>query len=398
MSAAASIAAVRSVTALVHVRASSMPAAFTCAGSIRAPDIEVDPVNEAATEGTAAHEVMRFIAEGDLQNLDTIDISGIAQRYGVDPDGLRIHGWNGLFMWKHIRAAYIGGAGEINLEAVIAGVRVSGHIDLFTRVGDIAHGADWKFGRLDHNYYHQVAAYMVLILLKYPELHEVLFSICWMRDKDIETYRMTRDGMAAWIASFEAEVVQWNERVFRPGGHCRHCRRSASCPALAAVARRDVEILSEDPSIAERIKNGLGDLKPAELVSLYRRAKAVEAFAKSLQDGVKDYVDRTGQPLQDGEGGELRFVDTDGSRVIDPQTAWPVLQAKLSEDELANAIKISVSKVEAAVADRANAAAVAAGKKPRKGAEAKRDLNVALEAVHAIRRVPGRQFRDQRIK
>lgn len=397
MTAAASIAAVRSVAALVHLRASSMPSAFTCAASVRPGDIEIDAVHEASTEGTAAHEVMRQIAENNLNGLDTIPIAEIAQRFGVDADNLRMHGIYGLRMWHSIRDAYVGGAGEINLDAVVAGVRVSGHIDLFTMVGDIAHGADWKFGRLDHNYYHQVAAYMVLILLKHTHLLEVLFSICWMRDNEIETYRMTRAGMEAWIGSFEADVVNWNERLYRTGGHCRHCRRSTDCPALAAAARRDVAIISDDPTLAGRIAEGIGDLQPAELASLFRRSKAVEAFAKSLQEAIKMYSDRTG-PIDDGAGGELRYVETDGSRIIDTLAAWPVLLERLTPEELAGAVKVGVSKVEAAVADKANALAIAAGKAPRQGAAAKRELGLALEMANAVRRVPGRQFRDQRKK
>jgi hypothetical protein len=388
MSAAAAIAAVRSVGALVHIRASAMPEAFTCAGSVYPADMDIDGVNEASTEGTAAHEVMRVIAEKDVMDLDALPIAEVAQRYNVDFENLRMHALNGIRMWRKIRGAYAGGAGEIDLEAAIAGIRVTGHIDLFTRVGDIAHGTDWKFGRLDHNYYHQVATYMVLILLKYPELQEVLFSICWLRDDEIEVYRMTRAGMEAWIASFEAEIVHWDQRTFRTGGHCRWCPRSASCPALAAAARRDVAILAEEPSIAERIKEGLGDLAPADIVSLFRRAKAVEDFAKSFQEAVKQLVDRTG-PLRDGNGWELRYIDTAGSRVIDPARAWPVLTSRFSEEELSSALKIKLGRLEEIVADKAE---------KRKGAEAKRKLNAELDLVHAISKFPGRQFRDQRIK
>lgn len=369
---------------MTSIRCSALPAAFDCPGSLAPTEVAIDPVSEPANEGSAAHEAMRQIAETDATNMDGIDLQAVAHRFGVDLEDLRPLVFNGLWIWKQIRESFRDARGEVDLRAKFNGFELTGHVDLLAIVGSQANVTDWKFGRVDRNYADQVFGYAVLVFANHPEVETVCASVCWMREREIEPYTVTRERAAAWVERLRAEVVEW-DGTFHPGPGCFHCRRSTDCPAVTAMARRDVAVISE---IAALPDVDLSMIPPAEIIRLHRRAKMVAKFCESLETAVRLRVEQAGGVLPDGAGSELRFVDV-AKREVDALKAWPILQQRLDDEEIAGCVKIRIGRIEDAVATKAGRG---------KGAAAKRDLTAALEAAEAITVSPTRQLRDMRTK
>jgi len=373
-------------TTVTSIRCSSLPLAFDCPASLRPPTVRVNELSEPANEGNAGHEVMRQVAETDAINLDGIDLVAIAQRFGVDPDDIQAIAWNGLWFWKKIRESFRDAVGEADLEAEIGGVRLTGHVDLLSVSGDVAHLIDWKFGRVDRDYAEQIRGYAVLVLHRYPQVQRVSMSIGWMRDRELEHYSMTREQLPAWEERFTKELVDW-DGVFHPSAGCWACPRSRECPAMVAQVQRDVAAISSE-EMAARLTEGLASLPDAEVVALRRKAKQIAKLIDSLDDAIKMRVEHAGGFLADGEGAELRFSNSN-KREIDPIKAWPVIQQRLDDAEIAGCLKISASNLDDTIAKKAGRG---------QGAAAKRALQAALEQAEAIKLVPQRRLIDARTK
>lgn len=385
------------------IRCSSLPSAFACAGSIQTPALKINPHSEPANEGNAGHAVMHVVAERDLTSIDEINLTDIARSYQVDADELRHAAYNGVAIWRQIRESFPGARGEVNFEAILVnsevrdvlgdvsrreGITLTGHADLLARAGNRANGADWKFGRVDKDYSEQVRGYMALTLLTYPEIDHVAWTIVWMRERETEPYTMDRErGLPDWLERFGRDVVGW-DGTYRPGPkNCNFCPRAHECPALAAMARRDVALLTGGELVGQ-IERGLSDLSPPEVVNLYRTAKYIKNACDSLQEAIKDHVGRSGDVLDGGDGTELRFIPTN-RREISPLDAWPVMEARLGPEDIAGVVKVGASRLDDVIATKAGKG---------NGAAAKRELAAALEQAGAIRVVPGKRLSDQRKK
>lgn len=374
-------------------RASAMPMAFLCPGSIRPSTVEIQPASPPADQGTAGHDVMKRIVDADATSLEGIDVPAIALLHDADPDELRIQAHIGLQVWQELRGMFPRAQAEVALRARVGlggddHALLTGHVDVLTvdRPRRVAHIADWKFGRVDGNHRHQVMAYAALVLLTYPEVDRVVCFVVWMREGEVETYSMDRDAMQGWFDDLRAEVIDW-DGVYHPSPGCEHCRRTHDCPAMAAMVRRDVEIFGER-GMAARIEAGLADLTGPEVVQLRRRAKLVEKVIESLDRAVRARVDAAGGAIPDGEGRELRFISQD-RKEVDPLKGTPVLERWLTDEELAGCIKISLSSANDAVADKTER-----GQKGKQIAA----MNEELRAAGALIVTKIRRLQDVKLK
>lgn len=354
----------------MKLRCSSLPLAFACPPSTIGEGLSVRARNEAAQMGSGGHEAMTMVVAGKAPPLIEI-----AHKWGVDLDELRRLVWYGERAWEKLSPSFSSGADE--KQVILADHRIDlqlvGHVDLMTPISRVVHGLDWKFGRLDHDYYHQVAGYSTCILLTWPEVEQVVFTVVWCRDFEAETYTFTREVVLDWAAHFQRQVVE-RQAQYTTGEHCAYCPRSHSCPAITALARRDVAIFGADGAL-ETIKQGLMDLPSQELVDFFRRVKVVEVFAKGARESIRNEVRQRNAPQDAGDGTELVIVEQNGPRRIDPALAWEELSKRLTQAELAQVTEISASAVDVIVATNAGKG---------KGAAAKRELAEALERVNAI--------------
>jgi uncharacterized protein DUF2800 len=376
------------VTELLTIRASATPGAFDCAESIRSTGMTVSASGEASALGTGCHQLLAQVVPRDVSSTSELPLKATAEAYDLDPDELGRLTYYGIMAWKELRPLFPAAVTEVALSATLPnGVRITGHLDVLASLPEhrLARIADWKSGMLDKSYYHQLAAYAYLVLMDDADVDTVEASIVWLRESQIETYSFTRAQAMEWANRLVTEVLDAPAGSFTTGKHCGFCPRAHDCPALFAMARRDIALFAGmDPETAGL---NLATMDAPKVVELFRRTKVVEKLCGSLQSAVRREVEARGS-LDAGDGMELRFND-DSKRVIDPLKAWPVLQARLSDTEMAPAITLSIGALEDAVAEKAG--------RGMKG-KMKQELGEALDAAGAITKKVTRKMIEARKK
>lgn len=358
------------MTEKLNLRCSALPLAFRCPAAIRPAALRLNESNEAADLGTAVHEALESVVE--TGSLDWEPIPEIAKRHGVPEDDVRALAATGAKLWPQIAASFGGALTEVELGSEIApGIMLTGHLDGVSRVLRVARGLDWKTGRVDRSYVHQMKGYATLLFLDDPELEEVTITIVWLRDGEIENYTCSRKDALAWIAELLRVVVNW-DGVYHPNQECPHCPRSHECEAANAVARRDIAAVA-DKSLVAQAEAALATMAPADVVELVRKASLVKGYADRIREAVRAHVLKHGDIVADG----VRLtIDTEERREIDTLKAWPVLEASnFTEAELAESVEVRVSKAEKVVARKAGRG---------KGAGAVREFKDALAKAGAV--------------
>lgn len=356
---------------LTVLRASSLPLAFKCPGSVRQAGILINETNEAAETGTAAHKCLERLATRG--SIDWDGINAICDELGGDSEEVRMLCSKAGRMWAKFRESFPAALTEIAVERQIeiGETRITGHIDLVSISGDIVRILDWKTGRKDSNYAHQMWAYLALVLLAFPQLSRGTATIAWLRDDEIETYHMTQADAEAWLKEFVDTVVNWDGE-YRPGEHCQWCKRYHECAAANALTRAYVAALA-DVDI-EDVDAQIDAMAPGEVIDVYRKAKLVARVAEKAIAAIKaralkaEIVDRT--------GGTSLTIKTEQRREIVVANAWPVLESLgFNDEDFAACVKLRMSRLEKRVAENAGNGA---------GEAARRSLRKKLELAGAI--------------
>jgi len=319
---------------MIALRCSGLPLLFACPQSAN-DSLRVGTVNEAANVGSACHEAMTSIVFGYDPGLD-----GISDRWTVDRDELGRLAWYGRKAWAELAPGFAAPESEVSVALAGDGFDLTGHIDL--QGGDDGRSVailDWKTGRLDGDYYHQLAGYAACKILG-EGYEEVRASVIWLRDQDVETYVFTRRDIEAWILRL-VSVLSQRTGEYRLGGQCGYCPRSHSCPAVKAAARASIAVFQGSDLAAEAVGATLDGLAPAQRVALYRQAKLLERLTAGALSAIRLNVIQSGGVLDGGDGTELRIVEENGRREIDTLKAWPVLIRLLGDDQAADVISIS---------------------------------------------------------
>jgi hypothetical protein len=367
---------------LVGLRASALPLAFACAASLRPEGVRINPSNDAALAGTAAHECLQPLAERGIVEWDSVE--EIARRHGADPEEVRMLTALGFKLWPEVSKSFYGALSEVPLQLEVAeGVVLTGHVDLLTVTDTVVRAADWKTGRKDTDYSHQMKAYAAMILLSDEQLVEATVTILWVRDQEVENYTMDRAQARAWVQELRERVIEW-DGIYRPGLHCQYCQRSHECAAVAAMVRRDLAALT-DPDLMARVDGDLAKMAPAEIVDIFEKADFVLRFAERARAAIKRHVELTGDVV--GAGRRLTVV-TETRRDVDPTLAWPILDLEgFTDEDFAAVMTMSASKIEKLVATKAGRG---------NGAKAIRELAVKLEQARAIDRREIKKLQSKR--
>jgi hypothetical protein len=350
-----------------------MPTAFKCAGSVQPCEIDAEEINEAAENGTATHKCLEpLVTTGKV---DWENINNVCDDLDGDPEEVRMLCGKASKMWAKLRDTFPCALTEIavsyELPSIdVAGLRLTGHIDAISIVGDQVRILDWKTGRLDANYAHQMKAYLAMVLLAYPTLTGGTATIAWVRTGDIENYTMTRQDALKWAADFEERVVKW-DGVFRTGKHCIHCRRKHECEAGNRLARSYVASVIDVG--LDSVDSQIQTADPEKVIDLYHKARLVSQIAEKALKAIKERADKEGEIV----GKESRlFISSEARRELDPKKTWGVLdEVGFAEEDFASVIKMSITKVEKRVAELAGKG---------NGAAAKRDLSQRLELAGAV--------------
>lgn len=346
------------------VRASSMPLAIRCGGSVRLPEgdaVAVDPVNEAADVGTAVHAVMAPVVRDALESLP--DITPIAAAHGVDADEVGILSAMAFRMWRKIDERWIGRVLAVEERFEDLGGNIVGHGDVVAESKDASALIilDWKTGRLDANHYDQMAAYAELSIDNYDHHWEkydrVIVILAWVRDEEIEVYEFNRELLARWVERFVDNVIEW-DGTYRHGGHCRHCPRSIDCPARRALVRSTAAELadSDGQTVDDLLEAVARPDAPVELrdqvIDLYGRAKLVIDVAERLKAAIRDDVLPAVGGALVGSDETLMRVEQDRT-YLKTRKAWGVFARHVQDPSaLLDAVTISKTKaLDACTAD-----------------------------------------------
>jgi hypothetical protein len=349
----------------LQLRCSSLPLAFKCAGSVRRGPLVIDEWNAAADMGTAAHEGQASLVESGRVDWD--GVPELARRHGVDEKELRALLALASKLWEQLRDSFPNASTEVALSHEEAEFTLTGHVDVLGVSAGTAHVGDWKDGRLDKDFAEQLMGYCALVLITYPDLERATAGIMWVREQEFEHYSMGRHLLAKWLERLRTEVVRW-DGTYRPGDHCAHCHRNHECEARRAVVRRDVEALA-GMDVSEE---ALAALTPKQRIDLVIKARAVSQIAERVVGAIKADVVRNGDVEADGV--RLTVQRTERRR-LNVLQAFPILQEKLEDSEMAEVIDISIAQAEQLVAKKAGRG---------KGAGAVRALNQELAEAGAI--------------
>lgn len=357
----------------VKLRASAMPTAFKCGGSVQPVELQVEEVNEAAETGSASHKCFESLVEAG--KIDWENINNVCDDMGGNSEEVRMLCAKASKMWKSLRDTFPCALTEIAVDYElpsldVAGLKLTGHIDLISIAANLVRILDWKTGRKDANYAHQMKAYLAMVLLAHPTLEGGTATIAWVRTGEIENYTMTRADALKWVADLEERVVKW-DGVYRTGDHCVHCRRLHECNAGNALARSYVASVANVG--LENIPAEF-DMMPADsVIEIYHKARLVSQIADKVLAAVKSRTEKEGEIV--GKETKL-YIETEGRRELNPEKTWGVLsEIGFTDSDFASVIKMPVSKVEKRVAEMAGKG---------NGAAAKRALASKLELAGAI--------------
>jgi hypothetical protein len=357
---------------LVQLRASSMPRAFLCAASIRQGDLLIDQTNEAGNNGTAAHKCLENLFSNNSIDWDAVEDT--AKKYEADPEEVRMLCSLAVPLWRKIAPSFAGFR-MTELEGTMLVEEgfplLTGHLDGVATNGRVARALDWKTGRKDFDYSHQMKAYGTLVLLGNPSLEECTITIVWVRTGEIENYTMTQADAHAWVKELREKVLHW-DGVYHPGSpQCDHCRRFHECEAARALARSYVATFTE--AVVGRVEGDLSAMTPAEKLDLFNKAAFVGELSERVQRAIKSDVELNGDIVADGK---RLTIATRNPRSVNVLAAWPILREEGFDDEdFAAVTKLSISNIEKRVKEKAGRG---------NGAAACRSLDVRLRNAGAI--------------
>lgn len=356
------------------LRCSSLPLAMRCPGSVHNDGgVLIDDWNEAGEDGTDIHRLLATHPEGDAPKELVAELS----------DEARILYYTGAKMWReHISAWMPNSHAEVEF-ADTGDSALTGHIDrLSLRLSEsTAVVLDWKTGRKDYDHKAQGFGYALLVLARQHELQSVTVHFAWVRTQELESYTVTRKRADSWQQEL-CDIYEW-DGVFHPGDHCTHCRRHATCPALHAMNKQSLALVTGQTV-------DLASMPSPEIATLYRRLGPLAQQISDLQEAIKS-EGKTRGGIDDGAGRILHYKQTKGPREVDALKAWDALTERLTDKELAPCLKVRIGEVENAVAEKARKT-----EGPRKGAAAIRALNEALEKAGAIKQEPQYRWTDER--
>jgi len=366
------------VRPITSIRASALPLAWICPGSLQPCEVPINRRNEPAANGSAAHRVCEALPKTGSCNWDRLH--EICVDFGADESEVRVLCALAQKLWPQLAEFFPFGVSEasfstdmgykLHLDNVTR--TLTGTADLVSAQGCVLRILDWKFGWRDADYGQQMRAYMAVPLLVYPDLERATATIAWARDQQIEHYSMTRDGAHTWAEQLRSNVLSW-DGTYHPGDHCIRCNRQHECPAANAIARYSIAAINELD--ADDACLSIASLTDEQAIDLYGKARTVAHVASLALDAIRSRA--MNGPIESGPS-RLEIV-TEERRELNVLGAWPVLQERLTTTELAQCVKISLSEAESVIAKKAGRG---------NGAKAKEAFREELDSRELITRKP----------
>ena len=337
------------------LRCSSLPMASQCCQSVFVDDTvpAIGSDSTAAQLGRAIHELAAFyVRTGDMPTIAMRN--EVAVKYSIpDPEGdLHWLTWAAKEAYDEVRRGFEPDPMiEVALRGMIApDIELTGHADLlrFDPSTETVNILDYKSGRKQTDYYPQLAGYNVLSFLEFPSAKRVVAHLAWLREKALDTFTWTRAEADQWLKEFLAHM---DTGVYQPGEACRWCPRQGACPARVAIVRSTLSALTQKdfPPIT-LTKEEWQALQPT-CADIWQRAHVVEDVLERFKDFIRESISKFG-PLSLTDQTELQLVPVAAKKTIKTLPAWGVLTEKLTDEELAPCITVSLSEAKDAVAKK----------------------------------------------
>lgn len=321
-----------------EVRCSSLPRIWQCPASAQQDGPSIDLVSDAGQMGTAVHAVLADRARG----VAAWNYAECAEKYGVDAAELMRLADAAWEMRGQIQEAMPGkGIRDVRAEVALCGVpapglQLTGHIDYLIQGHNRAVVIDYKTGRRGDlsDPEHQLRGYAWLVLqANNPGIEHVTACAVWVHERTHTTYQMARADMDDWRDELVAKLTDPNPQYGPSESACRYCPYQATCEARLALLAGAL-VLIEGRLDLGRNEHGIA---PSRLLLAHEAVTAIEARLKQFRAELRAMIHRDG-PIVAGEK-RLSLQEVSVSE-IDPQRAWGVLTARLSNDEIAQCVKL----------------------------------------------------------
>lgn len=365
--------------------ASSLPRIVLCPASlyVKPDEMLIKSSGKPAKLGSAVHEVCENMVNNNLTSLP--DLKEISVRYEIEDmlDELRmlsnfaLTAWNGgdKPLKSYFRNPKCEERNTYSLKADDKDIEFVARSDIEEIIDDRGVVVDWKSGYKQSDYIAQVKCNAFLLAAKDKTIKEVSTIIVWLRDRTMSVATFTREELRNWMRQLIRRVVRGGENTFGPGEACLYCPRALSCPARKELSRGAIELFSGS-NIVEAGTTMLAD--PEKVYRAYTQAKMVQSVAKQFLAQLKEEIVASGPLLIPGQEGRAIGIKTrKGKSNINAQAAWPIIAARLNDEEFAPCVTINKTKLTKAVMD-----------KPPKGQKrgVVADLLRELEEANAIKR------------
>ena len=328
------------------MRASATPLAMDCPASLYTQNdpLLINPNDLAGSLGTCAHDVLAdHILNQEKPLAHYMTKRCIPEQYTTD---LQIMTAIGKIFWEEYGHLFPDPKVEEDYETVMDETVYTGHTDVTSFDGELIHVLDWKSTRLDGcNYMPQMMRYLWLAHYKYVDAERFKYTICFLRDKTIESsIEFTREDLNRFHKEFEERVLNWDGKTYCPGGNCTYCPRIAVCEAHATMLRATSKMFA-----AEDIPAMVNILPSWDVVTLYQQIKYAEGFLEKARYSIKLRTQANGNLLQ-GDGAKDLILREQNKTTIDAMKAWPLMQDKLSDEEIGPCVKVSKTSLLDAIA------------------------------------------------
>lgn len=334
---------------MISVRASRIPILLLCPPSHADGFMQIDTDNELARLGDASHEgAAAYVRDGSYADAEKLaDLHRLP-----DVDELERMLAFVRIAWDAIKVSFPAPIVEQQMAIKLSDdVELTGKSDILSLLGEYVIVGDWKSGYRIKDFFDQLRAYALLASEIYgkPKWSVTIF---WLRDRVKDTKSGTTESLQEFKQRIIDAVRSRNDQKYRVSDSCEYCPRFFDCPARRALVKQSSsDILGVDGdeirSMALALaRNGEGSL----LTEILAGIRCIQKACENFKDQVKAEIDSGGAiPTADGGKFDYQIIE---KRILDALKAWPAISSRLTAQEIASCMRLSLSKLSKALSDK----------------------------------------------
>jgi len=282
--------------------------------------------SDAARLGTVVHAAL---AE-DVLGQD-VDIDAMAEEEGLKSAELGPLFFYGRRAWDDLKVSFARPEVEKEVLAKVGAYEITGHLDVFDNLGSMLLVLDWKSGSVHRDHSKQLATYALGAYQSSGQKADTVTCLTvWLQDGYYESKTFSASDLTAFANQIASEVFGRID-TYAPGDHCGYCPRFIGCPGRGAVVSSAVAELSD-------MLPATGGVNGVAMAAALNKVRMVEGVCRKAREFIKQQV-VMGGPIPTKPGFALQ-IRTDTQEKIMPLQAWPILLRELTEEEMAQVLKV----------------------------------------------------------